>query len=71
MDRDFAAVGEEVAKKLADLPTEAAKWSLAEKIGTPEAVKNTADKAKSVKDVAAEATSKLESLTKSLNEVKI
>ena len=67
---NIASAGEEVAKKAADLPSALANWSLAEKIGTPEAVNNTVGKAKAVKDGAGEAKTKLEALQKSLKEIK-
>jgi hypothetical protein len=47
----------------------AASWSLAEKIGTPEAVRNTGKKAKKVGDGAREAKAKLEALKKSLGQI--
>jgi hypothetical protein len=67
---NIAAAGEEVAKKVSELPSAAASWSLAEKIGTPEAAHNTAKKAKAVKDGAADVKTKLEALKKSLEGLK-
>jgi hypothetical protein len=67
---NIAAAGEEVARKASDLPSAAASWSLAEKIGTPEAVRNTGKKARKVKDGAADAKTKLEALKKSIEGLK-
>lgn len=68
---NIAAVGKEAADKVANLPSAAASWSLAEKIGTPEAVRNTGEKAKAVKESAEEATAKLDALRKSLEQIKV
>lgn len=67
---NIVAAGEEVAKKVSELPSAAASWSLAEKMGTPEAARNTGKKAKKVKDGAADAKTKLEALKKSLEGLK-
>ncbi len=67
---NIAAAGEEVAKKLSELPSAAASWSMAEKIGTPEAARNTGKKAKAVKDGVTDLKTKLEGLKKSLEGLK-
>ena len=67
---NIAEVGKEAAEKATNLPSAAASWSLSEKIGTPEAVRNTGAKAKAVKDSAEEAKTKLEALKKSLEQLK-
>lgn len=56
---NIVAVGQEAAEKVTNMPSAAANWSLAEKIGTPEAVRNTGDKAKQAEDSAEEAKAKL------------
>ena len=68
---NIAAAGEEAAAKLADFPSASAGWSTAEKIGTPEAVRNTGKKAKSVADSAQEAKAKLEALKESAAKIKV
>lgn len=67
---NIVAVGKETAEKVANLPSAAANWSLAEKIGTPEAVRNTGKKANQVKDSAEEAKEKLEALKESIGKTK-
>ena len=67
---NIVEVGKEAVDKATNLPSAAASWSLSEKIGTPEAVRNTGKKAKAVKDSADEAQTKLEALMKSLDQLK-
>ncbi|MHC4200043.1 MAG: hypothetical protein ACYSU0_08640 [Planctomycetota bacterium] len=66
----IAEVGKEAVDKATNLPTAAASWPLAEKIGTPEAVSNTGKKATAIKEGADEAQTKLEALMKSLEQLK-
>ncbi len=66
----IAAAGKEAGEKLANFASAAASWSLAEKIGTPEAVGNTGKKAKQIKDGAEEAKTKLEALKESIGKIK-
>ena len=67
---NIVEVGKEAAQKAADLPSAAASWSMAQKIGTPEAVRNTGKKATEVKDSAEEAKTKLEALKESIGKIK-
>lgn len=67
---NLAAVGEEIAEKLKNFTSAAAGWSLAEKIGTPEAVRNTGAKAKKALSSANEAKTKLEALKESIGKIK-
>ena len=67
---NITAVGEEVAEKVKNLPSALSSWSLAEKIGTPEAVSNTGKKAKQVLDTANEAKTKLAALKDSVANLK-
>ncbi len=67
---NLAAVGEEIAEKLKNFASAAASWSLAEKIGTPEAVRNTGAKAKKVLGAANEAKAKLAGLKDSIAKLK-
>ena len=67
---NIVEVGKDAVEKATNLPSADASWSLSEKIGTPEAVRNTGKKAKAVKDSAEEAQTKLEALMKSLEQLK-
>lgn len=66
---NIAAAGKAAAEKAKNMTSEAGSWSFAEKMGTPEAVRNTGDNAKKVADGAEEAKTKLEALTESIKEV--
>ncbi len=67
---NLAAVGKEIADKLTNFASAAASWSLAEKIGTPEAVRNTGAKAKKILGAANEAKTKLGALKDSIAKIK-
>jgi uncharacterized protein YhaN len=66
---NIVALGKEIGEKLKNLKSEAANWSLAEKLGTPAALRNTAKKAKQVKDSAEEVKAKLEALIQSIEQL--
>ncbi len=66
---DIENLGTEISEKLQNIKVEAVGWSLAEKIGTPEAIRNTSRRAKKVKESAEAAKMKLENFVKSFEDL--
>jgi hypothetical protein len=68
---NIVALSEEISERLKNVKSAADNWSLAEKLGTPEAMRNTAEKVKKIQNSAKEAKTKMEVLKKSIEEIEI